>query len=126
METSLQRIEKKLKIFPGGRTLLRRFLTVGRVLLEETEYELGVTKADIEGKDFDYRLGRARHTALNKAAAILNVTFHDTDHAIQKSGIYLLLWIALKRGLLFPILRKIFPKKISKEQDSSWIWLILS
>ncbi|WP_411824516.1 lysophospholipid acyltransferase family protein [Leptospira sp. 'Mane'] len=84
VETSLQRIEKKLKIHPGGRTLLRRFLTVGRVLLEETEYELGVGKADIEGKDFDYRLGRARHTALNQAAGILNVTFHDTDHAIQK------------------------------------------
>ncbi|TGL60221.1 1-acyl-sn-glycerol-3-phosphate acyltransferase [Leptospira ognonensis] len=84
VEESLQRIERKLKLYPGGRTLLRRFLTVGRVLLEETEFELGVPKADIDGKDFDYRLGRARHTALNQAASILNVKFKDTDHAIEK------------------------------------------
>ncbi|MDZ4724585.1 MAG: 1-acyl-sn-glycerol-3-phosphate acyltransferase [Leptospira sp.] len=84
IENSLQRIERKLKLYPGGRTLLRRFLTVGRVLLEETEFELGVPKADIEGKDFDYRLGRARHTALNQAGNILNVKFKDTDHAIDK------------------------------------------
>jgi hypothetical protein len=84
VEDSLQRIERKLKLYPGGRTLLRRFLTVGRVLLEETEFELGVPKADIDGKDFDYRLGRARHTALNQAANILKVKFKDTDHAIEK------------------------------------------
>ncbi|MDF3818559.1 1-acyl-sn-glycerol-3-phosphate acyltransferase [Leptospira sp. 96542] len=84
VESSLARMEKKLKLYPGGRTLLRRFLTVGRVLLEETEYELGIPKSDIEGKDFDYRLGRARHTALNLAAKILNVKFLDTDNALQK------------------------------------------
>ncbi len=84
IEESLQKIERKLKVFPGGRTLLRRFLTVGRVLLEETEFELGVPKSEIEGKDFDYRLGRARHTALNQAANILNVKFNDTDYAIEK------------------------------------------
>ncbi|MCU0824193.1 MAG: 1-acyl-sn-glycerol-3-phosphate acyltransferase [Leptospira sp.] len=84
IESSLGRIEKKLRLYPGGRTLLRRFLTVGRVLLEETEFELGIPKSEIDGKDFDYRLGRARHTALNLAASILNVSFSDSDNAIQK------------------------------------------
>ncbi|GBF51623.1 acyltransferase [Leptospira ryugenii] len=84
IENSLQRIERKLRLFPGGRTILRRFLTIGRVLLEETEFELGVPKSEIEGKDFDYRLGRARHTALNQAGNILNIKFKDTDHAIDK------------------------------------------
>lgn len=84
IETSLSRIERKLKLYPGGRTLLRRFLTVGRVMLEETEFELGIPRSEINGKDFDYRLGRARHTALNLAASILNVKFHESDNAIQK------------------------------------------
>ncbi len=84
IETSLARIEGKLKVFPGGRTLLRRFLTVGRVILEQTEFELGIPKSEIEGKDFDYRLGRARHAALNKAGRILNIQFQDTENAIVK------------------------------------------
>lgn len=84
IETSLSRIERKLKLYPGGRTVLRRFLTVGRVMLEETEFELGIPKSEINGKDFDYRLGRARHTALNLAGQILKIKFQDTDNAIQK------------------------------------------
>ncbi|TGL15449.1 1-acyl-sn-glycerol-3-phosphate acyltransferase [Leptospira meyeri] len=94
IETSLSRIERKLKLYPGGRTLLRRFLTVGRVMLEETEFELGIPRAETEGKDFDYRLGRARHTALNLAASILNVKFQESDNAIQKIR---LLFTALDR-----------------------------
>lgn len=84
IENSLRRIETKVKVHPGGRTLLRRFLTVGRVILEQTESELGVPRADIEGKDFDYRLGRARHTALNQAGNILGVQFDESENAIQK------------------------------------------
>ncbi|TGN19835.1 lysophospholipid acyltransferase family protein [Leptospira idonii] len=128
IESSLQRIEKKLKIYPGGRTLLRRFLTVGRVLLEETEYELGVPKIDIEGKDFDYRLGRARHTALNQAGAILNVKFHDTDHAIQKIRDLFTSLDSLEAGMPLPSTPKdLSPQNIKRARqlvDTAYTFLI--
>lgn len=98
IETSLSRIEHKLKLYPGGRTLLRRFLTVGRVMLEETEFELGIPRSETEGKDFDYRLGRARHTALNLAASILNVKFHESDNAIQKLRLLFMSLDSLEAG----------------------------
>lgn len=98
IETSLSRIERKLKLYPGGRTLLRRFLTVGRVMLEETEFELGIPKSETNGKDFDYRLGRARHTALNLAASILNVKFHESDNAIQKLRLLFMALDSLEAG----------------------------
>ncbi|MCW7468814.1 lysophospholipid acyltransferase family protein [Leptospira kanakyensis] len=98
IETSLSRIERKLKLYPGGRTLLRRFLTVGRVMLEETEFELGIPRSETDGKDFDYRLGRARHTALNLAASILNVKFHESDNAIQKIRILFMSLDSLAAG----------------------------
>lgn len=98
IESSLSRIERKLKLYPGGRTLLRRFLTVGRVMLEETEFELGIPKSETNGKDFDYRLGRARHTALNLAASILNVKFHESDNAIQKLRLLFMALDSLEAG----------------------------
>jgi hypothetical protein len=128
VEESLQRIERKLKIFPGGRTLLRRFLTVGRVLLEETEYELGVPKSDIEGKDFDYRLGRARHTALNQAANILNVKFKDTDHAIEKIRQLFITIDSLEAGSPLPTTPKeLSPQSIRRAKqlvDTAYTFLI--
>ncbi len=128
VEESLQRIERKLKVYPGGRTLLRRFLTIGRVLLEETEFELGVPKVDIDGKDFDYRLGRARHTALNQAASILNVQFKDTDHAIEKIRQLFMALDSLEGGTPLPTTPKeISPQNIRRAKqlvDTAYTFLI--
>lgn len=128
VEYSLGRMEKKLRLYPGGRTLLRRFLTVGRVLLEETEFELGIPKSEIDGKDFDYRLGRARHTALNLAASILNVKFSESDNAIQKIRDLFNAIDCLEAGLPLPTTPKdLSPQKIRRAKqlvDTAYTFII--
>ncbi len=63
---SIARLEKDLSIDPGNKNLLRRFLTVGRVLLEGAEAEYNIPRA--AEQDFDYRAGRVRHAILDGAA----------------------------------------------------------
>ncbi|TGL57170.1 1-acyl-sn-glycerol-3-phosphate acyltransferase [Leptospira ognonensis] len=82
IETSLVRLEKHLKIVPGNKNLLRRFLTVGRVLMEEAEREYQITY-DGE-KDYQFRVGAIRHAALNRAGDKLGIPFHKEEDAIQK------------------------------------------
>jgi hypothetical protein len=82
IETSLKRMESYLKIIPGNKNLLRRFLTVGRLLMEDAEREYGI-QYDTE-KDYFYRVGAIRHAALNRAAEKLGIKFTDNEDAIQK------------------------------------------
>lgn len=81
IEESLSKIEKALSIQPGERNLLRRFLYVGRILLEniEKEYDLPITSESME-----FRVGRARHAALNRAAEGLGISFDSNLDAISK------------------------------------------
>jgi 1-acyl-sn-glycerol-3-phosphate acyltransferase len=78
---SVSRIESKLSIVPGERNLLRRFLYIGRVILEmaEKEYDLPATQESME-----YRIGRVRHSALNRAAMGLGIEFSEGMDAIAK------------------------------------------
>ncbi len=83
LHDSIARLEKRYSIDPGNKNLLRRFLTVGRVLLEETErdYEVPMAARD----DFDYRIGRARHAILDGVAERVGVHGYDqSSDAIQK------------------------------------------
>jgi len=75
LEESMAALEKKLGVDPGGRNLLRRFLHFGKVLLERAEQQYGVEVSP--DKDFDYRIGRIRHTILDNIADRFNVKNFD-------------------------------------------------
>ncbi|MBI3395658.1 MAG: 1-acyl-sn-glycerol-3-phosphate acyltransferase [Spirochaetia bacterium] len=76
IEVSVRLLEKKLGIDPGEKNLLRRFLTVGRVLLEREEKAYNIAPAS--RADYDYRIGRVRHTILDNVASKLQITGYDT------------------------------------------------
>lgn len=85
LDRSITRIEKKLGAFEinRGKHLLHRFLTVGRLLLEQAEREYGITP-EVE-KGFDYRIGRVRHAMLDALAEKLQATNYDkSEDAIRK------------------------------------------
>ncbi len=79
---SIGRLEVKLGIDPGTRPLLRRFLAVGRVLLEQAEQEYRIPMAS--QTDYDYRVGRARHAALDAAAEALGFQLDPNADALVK------------------------------------------
>ena len=82
IENSLRKIEKALCIPASPQSnLLRRFLTVGQVVLEKAESEHYVIP-EVE-KGINYRIGRIRHVLLNHAAHKLGIKFANED-AIQK------------------------------------------
>lgn len=83
LHESLRRIERKLNIDPKNKNLLRRFLTIGRVLLENAEKEY---KIDIEKeKGWDYRIGRVRHQILDQIAEKFKIQgYKKENHAIDK------------------------------------------
>ena len=79
----IKKIEKIFEIDPGNKNLLRRFLTVGRKILEHAEAKYNVTVKD--EKDFDYRVGRVRHAILDNVADKLGVKDYKKDQdAIMK------------------------------------------
>ncbi len=94
LHQSLQRIEKKLGIDPKNKNLLRRFLTIGRVLLENAEKEYNIIPEKEKG--WDYRIGRVRHQILDNIADKFNIQGYKKDnHAIDKLR-YLLSIIEMK------------------------------
>lgn len=79
---SIGRIEKELHLDPGNRNLLRRFLMVGRYLLEQAESEFNIVPEP--NHDYNFRVGRVRHETLNRAAKLMNLKFSDDENAIDK------------------------------------------
>lgn len=76
-------LERILKIDPGEKNLLRRFLTVGRVLLEKAEEEYRIPHEPDKG--FDFRIGRLRHTILDSVADQFKIKNYDREgDAIHK------------------------------------------
>lgn len=75
LKDSLARLERKLKIDPAGKNLLRRFLTVGRVLLEKEEANYGVTPAADAG--YGQRLENLRHRILDQIADEIRMPGYD-------------------------------------------------
>lgn len=82
IKLSIHRIELSLHLDPGNRNLLRRFLMVGRFLLERTESEYGIVPDP--DHDYEFRVGKIRHEALNRAAEILRLKFTEGENAIDK------------------------------------------
>ncbi|MCB1189049.1 MAG: 1-acyl-sn-glycerol-3-phosphate acyltransferase [Leptospiraceae bacterium] len=83
LHRSISVVEEKLGADSGDRNLLRRFLMVGRLLLEDAEREYHI---DVdESKDYDYRIGKVRHTILNNVAERIEAPNYDPNaDAIQK------------------------------------------
>ena len=75
LTSAIGRIESHYGADPGTRNLLRRFLAVGRLLLEEAEARYHVPLAS--RRDYDYRVGRVRHTILDGVADRLSVPNYD-------------------------------------------------
>lgn len=84
LHRSIGRIENKLGVDSGDRNLLRRFLMVGRILLENAERDYGIQVEP--DSDFNHRTGKLRHTMLNNIADKLGLTTgYDRDaDAIHK------------------------------------------
>lgn len=83
LENSLSRLEKRLGLAKNNKHILHRFLTVGRVLLENGEKEYKITPPP--EADFDYRVGRLRHAMLDGIAERLGINpYHPQDDAITK------------------------------------------
>ncbi|MCB1192471.1 MAG: 1-acyl-sn-glycerol-3-phosphate acyltransferase [Leptospiraceae bacterium] len=80
---SIQNIENHLGLESGNRNLLRRFLMVGRVLLENGEREYGISFSRDE--DYNFRIERLRHRILDKAAQKLRLESYNIEaDAIRK------------------------------------------
>ncbi|HRP70126.1 MAG TPA: 1-acyl-sn-glycerol-3-phosphate acyltransferase [Turneriella sp.] len=85
LDRNLKKLEKKLGIeaLQKDKHLLHRFLTVGRVILEQAEKDFGI--ADKTEKGFDYRIGRVRHAMLDRLAEKLQAANYDkSEDAIHK------------------------------------------
>jgi len=82
LEKSIGEIERKLGAEAGGRNLLRRFLMVGRILLEQSENHYNIQPTET---DFDYRIGRLRHKILDNIASKLKLKhYNEKADAIHK------------------------------------------
>ena len=75
--SSLRKIEDRYKIDPENKNLLRRFLTIGGILLRETEAEYEIDVNEEHRKDYEFRIGRVRHTILDNIGSKLNITGFD-------------------------------------------------
>jgi hypothetical protein len=71
LSKKISKMEKIYKIDPGSKNILRRFLTLGRVLLEEVEKNYGIIPEKKD--DFDFRVGRVRHHILDNVAKEMQV-----------------------------------------------------
>ena len=83
LHRSIHRIETRLKVDAGERNLLRRFLMIGRILLEkiETDYKIEIPP----DADYNYRTGKARHTILDNVAKVMNLEgYNYSADAIHK------------------------------------------
>lgn len=85
LNKSLTRMEKKLGVMEANRDkhLLHRFLSVGRLFLEQAERDFNIKVEP--GKGFDYRIGRVRHAMLDNLATELQAAnFDPNEDAIRK------------------------------------------
>ncbi|MCB1174037.1 MAG: 1-acyl-sn-glycerol-3-phosphate acyltransferase [Leptospiraceae bacterium] len=83
LHRSVSRVERALGLRPGNRNMLRRFLQVGRVILEQLEQEYNIQAGPEQ--DFEYRTGHVRHVMLDNVATKLGVPKYDQSaDAIQK------------------------------------------
>lgn len=85
VDSTLTRMEDRLGISKTGKDIVHRILSVGRRLIEreEREYNLFPEKEKLD--DFDYRIGKLRHTMLDNIATKAKLPKWDVGaNAIEK------------------------------------------
>ncbi|MDX1959100.1 MAG: 1-acyl-sn-glycerol-3-phosphate acyltransferase [Leptospiraceae bacterium] len=126
IESSITKIERTLGANPGSRNLLRRFLMIGRILLENVEREFGI---DYEPeKPMDYRIGRVRHAVLNKAGEGLGIQFQTGEDAIAKIRELFTAVESLQAGFPSPKAPKETPKnleQIKKDIERAYTFIVI-
>lgn len=126
IESSLRRLEEKLGIEPGNRNLLRQFLAVGRVLLENAEKEYGINASDND--DYDYRVGHVRHAALNRAAQRLQVKLDSGSDSFHKIREVFKVKDAIDSGIEDSKRPKIPPEDFimgSRDLDTAYTFIVI-
>jgi hypothetical protein len=126
IESSLKKIESKLEIVPQTKSVLRRFLTIGRVILEWAELEYRVPSK--EGEDYNYRIGKARHAVLERASQCLKIKLPSSMDSISKIRELFTLKDALEAGFKTPEQTGITEKELAmarKDIDLAYTFLIL-
>ncbi|MCC5816638.1 MAG: 1-acyl-sn-glycerol-3-phosphate acyltransferase [Leptospira sp.] len=83
MDRSLEILENKMGITKLGKTITQRFQSIGRRLIEKEEREYGIVPE--ANQDYNFRLGRLRHTILDNVAKKIELAKYDKeDNAIVK------------------------------------------
>ena len=126
IESSLRRLEDKLGIEPGNRNLLRQFLAVGRVLLENAEKEYGINASDKD--DYDYRVGHVRHAALNRAAKRLRVKLDSGSDSFHKIREVFKVKDAIESGVEDPKRPKIPSEDLimgTRDLDTAYTFIVI-
>ncbi len=85
IDLTLTRMEDKLGISKTGKDIVHRALSVGRRLVEREEREYNIYPEKEKLEDFDYRIGKLRHTMLDNIAAKAKIPKWDPEaNAIEK------------------------------------------
>ncbi len=113
LRKAITEIEEKLGVAPGARNLLRQFLMVGRVLLEQAEKEYGVDVPP--GADFDFRIGRVRHRILDNVADMVPIKQYDKNaDAIQKLRVLTSILELVEIGYQAPEVPRLTPDELAR------------
>ncbi|MCX8000201.1 MAG: hypothetical protein N3A69_14805 [Leptospiraceae bacterium] len=121
----MQKIESKLRINPGERNLLRRFLYVGRILLENAEEEYNLNSAN---ESIEFRIGRVRHAALNRAAENIGIQFPEGLDAISKMRELFTTVESYELGFPDPKHPNLKPKNLSqakKDMERAYTFIVI-
>jgi hypothetical protein len=83
LDLSLAVLESKMNLTKQGKTIIERFLSIGKRLIEKEEREYGIQVDNPD--DFDFRMGKIRHTILDNVANKIELPKYDLkDNAITK------------------------------------------
>ncbi|WCL48421.1 lysophospholipid acyltransferase family protein [Leptospira sp. GIMC2001] len=83
LDRSLSVLENRMGLTKLGKDIVHRFLSIGKKLVEKEEREYGIVPE--EGQDFDYRLGKLRHTILDNISLKIDLPkFDQKENAILK------------------------------------------
>ena len=106
--------------------MLRRFLAIGRVLLEKEEQTYHISAGSL--KDWDYRVGRVRHAVLDQVADRIQVKGYNRNaDAIEKLRFLLSILEMISVGYPDPRLPDIDDDTLQwaqKECDKAYLFIV--
>lgn len=112
LEKALAELETALHVHAGGRNMLRRFLMIGRILLEQAERQYQVEVSP--DSDFDFRIGRVRHRILDNVARLMNLSHYNKEaDAIHKLRHLTSIIELIEVGFDAPEIPKLTPEQLA-------------